>query len=330
MGNNPSRNVVYDKYYEALQNNRTNVVPDMDPYEVLGVSKDFEWEELKIAYKRVAKLVHPDKGGSEVLFNAVTECFRKLAHEYKARQEKTHVQLRSGAQEYYREEQQQRSQSHSNATSKPHRHETPPNMEGNFNEKFNRAFESSRLDEDDGTSASTGYGGMMAKSTKEREDFAIPQVLKKYNATAFNRVFETTTLPDTKEIVKYREPEPLPLAKSIQYTELGKASTGDVSSTQEGEGRRTLQYTDYMKAYTTTRLVDPRAVQERKTYRNVDEYESARAEAASAPVSDEEKEWREKREREAERAEVERLKRLQTRDQNLSLHYENVSRKMLR
>ena len=328
MGNSLSRNVMYDKYYKALQHNRP--VPNMDPYEVLGVGKNFEWEELKVAYKRVAKLVHPDKGGSEQLFNAVTECFMKLAHEYKARQEKTHTELRSGAQDYYRDRAQQYHEPPNNNNNNNNIPNNNYQDAGNFNERFNRAFEENRLDEDDGTSASAGYGDKMAKSTKVREDFAIPQVLKKYDPTAFNRVFESVTLPESSEIVKYREPEPLPLAKKIQYTELGRAATDDFSSTQEGEGRRTLQYTDYMKAYTTTRLVDPRAVETRKAYRNVDEYEAARAEAASAPVSAEEQAWWEKRELDAERAEVERLARLQMRDQKLSIHYDRVSRQALR
>ena len=32
-------------------------------------------------YKRVAKKCHPDKGGSEELFNLVTLCYKKLYEE---------------------------------------------------------------------------------------------------------------------------------------------------------------------------------------------------------------------------------------------------------
>ena len=153
--------------------------------------------------------------------------------------------------------------------------------------------------------------------------------MKKYNNDAFNKVFDSVTLPTTGEVVKYREPEPLPVAKSLQYTELGRAATTDFSSTTEGESRRNLQYTDYMKAHTTTRLVDPRAVEARKKYRNVDEYESARTDAMSRPATDEELQWQKQRATQAEKAEEDRLRRLKERDNRASLHHDTVSRLML-
>ena len=287
---------------------------DIDPYEILGVSRDFEWEELKAAYKRIARLVHPDKGGSEIVFNTVTECFKKLAYEYKARQEKTHAQLKDGAMDYYKNQ--------------PIDIERPVDS-NNFMERFNKTFEQNRMEDDDGTSANTGYGDKMAKSSKVREDFNVPRALKKYDAAAFNRVFEATTLPQSSEVVKYKEPEPLPLARKIQYTELGKNSTDDFSSTQEGEGRHTLQYTDYMKAYTMTRLVDPRAVEKRKDYRTVDEYDAARERASSRPETAEERAWRERKEADAEKAEQARLNRIKQRDERSAQHFNIVSQKLL-
>jgi len=328
MGNNPSRNVVYDKYYESLKRSGAkNEAVDMstiDPYEVLGLDKNFEWEDLKASYKRLAKLVHPDKGGSEILFNTVTECFRMLAHEYKAREEKSHIELRNGAMNYF--EDMQRSSSSQRPPASMVNMNTDEDT-ASFIDRFNRTFEKNRMEDDDGSSI--GYGAKMAASSKVREDFSIPRVLKKYDANAFNKVFDAVTLPQTKEVVKYVEPEPLPLAKKIQYTELGKGATDDFSSTQEGEGRRTLQYTDYMKAYTTTRLVDPRAVQERQTYRNVDEYEVARTEATTSAATQEEIAWRRRKEKEAEAAERDRLARLKQRDTRTALHFERVNRAML-
>jgi curved DNA-binding protein CbpA len=269
----------------------------MDPYEVLGVEKNFKWDDLTKNYKRLAKLVHPDKGGSEEVFNAVTECFRKLAREFKAREEKTHDELRNGARSYAADMQSRSADVRGTVNVGADADDA-----AGFREKFNTAFEKNRLEDDDGTGHGIGYGAKMAASTgKVREDFSIPRVMKKYDTNTFNKVFETVTLADTREVIKYREPDALPVSKSLQYTELGKASTGDFSSTTEGEARRTLQYTDYMKAYTTTRLVDPRGVEERKKYRNVDEYESARADAASRPESEDERQWRKKKQHEVKR-----------------------------
>jgi len=350
MGNTTSSRT--EKYYNYLQNNKNGVpieinMNDVNPYEVLGVSKNFTFEELKDAYRRIVKFVHPDKGGSEQLFNIATECFRTLARELKMREEKTHDELRKGSRDYwanaptmpgppvYTSERQESESYKYNPNSDGRGGSSDGGVGGgivnessaNFNERFNRTFEANRLKEDDGTH--DGYGEKMAKSTKEREDFKIPQLLKKYNNTTFNKVFDTVTLQDTKEVVKYIEPEALPLAKTLQYTELGGASRGDFSSTSEGEARKSLQYTDYMKAFTTTRLVDPRAVQERQNFKNVKEYESERANVMAKPETAEERAWRKQKEYEAQKTEEARLHRLKQRDAKTALHHEKVNRAML-
>jgi len=327
MGNNTSSRT--EKYYNYLENSKNGSqvqinMDTIDPYEVLGLPRKFTFEDLKEAYRRTAKFVHPDKGGSEQLFNIATDCFRKLAHELKMREEKTHDELRSGSREYWAQmpsAPQYTSEREGNDSYKyapeysndrgadqdKGMNSNKSEESANFLNKFNQAFESNRLKEDDGTH--DGYGQKMAKSSKVREDFKIPQIMKKFNNNTFNKVFDTVTLSDSSEVVKYVEPEALPLAKSLQYTELGGASKGDFSSTSEGESRRTLQYTDYMKAYTTTRLVDPRSVQDRKSFRNVDEYESERTNVMATPETSEERAWRKNKEYKAQKAEEARLYR---------------------
>ena len=59
---------------------------NINPYDILGIHKNFTIEELKDKYKRVAKKTHPDKGGSEELFRLVTLCYKKLYEEYKLKQ----------------------------------------------------------------------------------------------------------------------------------------------------------------------------------------------------------------------------------------------------
>jgi hypothetical protein len=84
-----------------------------------------------------------------------------------------------------------------------------------------------------------------------------------------------------------------------------------------------------MKAHTTTRLVDPRAVETRKKYRNVDEYESARTDAMSRPATEEELQWQKHRAMQSERTEEERRRRLKERDDRAAIHHDAVSRLML-
>lgn len=311
----------YDEYYEFLKNQNggsvygLNLNVDMgniNPHEVLGVSNKFTWEELKTAYRNKAKMVHPDKGGTQELFNLVTECFRVLAEDYKLRIEaKSHAELKQGSQEYHKQ------------------HQQPPPVatrtgkkenEEDFFERFNKMFEENRLEDDE---SGTGYGHMMAASSATREDIDIPQTMTKYNRDKFNQRFEKH-VPLTKDVVVYKEPQALTLAKTMAYTELG-GKTDDFSSSVERGEKRGLVYSDYMRAHTTSRLVDPRAVKERKEYRNVDEYAAARAQAVERAATEDERRWMEERATAEERREAERIERMKQRDVAIAQHHQRVN-----
>lgn len=50
-----------------------------DYYEVLGVKKEASADEIKKAYRKLAKEHHPDKGGNENLFKEITEAYETLS-----------------------------------------------------------------------------------------------------------------------------------------------------------------------------------------------------------------------------------------------------------
>ena len=66
MGANSSRQYTYQQYYNAAQ--KSGVIEDIDfkdididsinPYEVLNVSKNFTWNELKESYRKLAINTH--------------------------------------------------------------------------------------------------------------------------------------------------------------------------------------------------------------------------------------------------------------------------------
>lgn len=316
MGNTASSKS-YDSYYESLKTQQTNKMDNIDPYEVFGLSKDFEWDELKNAYKRLAKLVHPDKGGSKEIFNKVTECFKTLAHEYKMRKsDRPHHELKKESQEYY-------SNSKSNGPGKLNESDM-----ASFRERFNKTFEENKLDDDDNTK---GYGHMMAESSKTREDLEVPTYIKpgkKIDMNTFNKTFDAITLPKSSEIVKYREPEALPLSRKMQYSELGE-NVDDFSSATSSRDSRGLQYTDYKKAYETGRLVDPRSVEKRKEFKTVGEYESMRERVLSEGPTDDELQYKSKKEKDDIRAEEARLRRLAERDKIIENHHNKMNRLLL-
>lgn len=321
MGANGSRQMTYEQYYDAVRRNPTQYA-DIDPYEVFGIGKNFEWDELKQAYRRVARLVHPDKGGSEVLFNKVTECFKQLATEYKARHaDRPHHELRAESQNYYQQ----------NERAPPVDVRGVPTLatDGNFLDRFNRAFEDNRLDDDDNGG---GYGHMMEKSTKKREDISVQPILKgKVSADVFNKTFDTVTLASkpSKDVVVYKEPEALPLAKKLQYTELGGEKPDDYSSGVDIAAKSGLRYTDYMKAHTTVRLVDPRTVEKRKNFRSVQEYQNARERVMERPPSEDELRYRAELERKEKEREEARVRRLAEKDQLIANHHARVNQLFL-
>lgn len=53
----------------------------MDPYRVLGVSRDASKEEIKKAYKKLAIKHHPDKGGDQARFQEITNAYNELTEE---------------------------------------------------------------------------------------------------------------------------------------------------------------------------------------------------------------------------------------------------------
>ena len=50
----------------------------MDPYEILGISKDSTPEEIKAKYKSLAQHHHPDKGGDALIFKQIKEAYELL------------------------------------------------------------------------------------------------------------------------------------------------------------------------------------------------------------------------------------------------------------
>ena len=272
MGANSSRQYTYQQYYNAAQ--QSGVIEEIDfknididsinPYEVLNVSKQFTWNELKESYRKLAMNTHPDKqGGNKDLFNIITHCFKKLAAELKLREEdKGHHDLKKQSNDYFH-----------NTMPHPSEVMVKPN-EKMTTDKFNKNFEKCKLYDEE---IEFGYGSKMDESTKIREDINIEKLIKKnkIDNESFNALFNKN-VPVNKGLIKYREPEPLILAKSLQFTELGGKRPDDYSSSLEKNNANTLAYTDYMKAHDGTRLVDPSLMKNVKEFKSVDEYEAYR------------------------------------------------------
>jgi len=318
MGNNNSRQYTYQQYYNAIKNDKKFDFSKinyelLDPYEVLEVRKNYTWNELKDAYKLTALMTHPDKdGGNEIVFNFVTDCFKKLAYDLKALQtDKTFIDLKKQVEEFYSKEDQ--------------KNPKPPPINENFHERFNRTFEMCRVENEE---TDFGYGDLMEKSTNKREDFSQENLFKseKFSNENFNSIFKKHVPAPSKEVIKYKEPEPMVLAKQINYTEIGGKRPDDYSSSVENSGKNNLVYCDYKKAYTNTRLINEETIKKHKDFKSVEEFESYRDNKTKKGLTDKEKHLIEKKKLQEEKEEFERQERIKNENMRIRINNEKASR----
>lgn len=328
MGANSSRQYTYQQYYNAAQ--KSGAIDEIDfkdididsinPYEVLNVPKNFTWNELKEAYRKLAINTHPDKqGGNKDLFNIITICFKKLGEELKRREEdKGHRDLKKQSNDFFHKMTNNEAQHPSEILAPSDIKMTP--------DKFNKNFEKCKLYDEE---IEFGYGSKMDLSTKVREDINIEKLIKKnkIDNDSFNDLFNKN-VPVNKALIKYREPEPLVLAKTLQFTELGAKRPDDYSSSIEKTS--SLAYTDYMRAHDGTRLVDPRLMKNVKEFKSVDEYEAYRENKAKKVLSVRELKAEELKKIKETKAEEERLDRLKVYDKKIEMSYEKASQLFLR
>lgn len=318
MGNSSTRQYSYHQYYNVIKSDKNFDFKKinfelLDPYEVLEVRKNYTWDELKDAYKYTALLTHPDKkGGNKIVFNFVTECFKKLAEEFKAKQQdKTFIDLKKQVEEYYSKEGEEK--------------QPAPITSDNFHDKFNRTFDMCRLENEE---FDFGYGDTMIESTKKREDFKQDNLFQKtkFSNNNFNQIFTKHIPAPAKEIIKYKEPEPMVLAKTMNYTEIGGKRPDDYSSSVEKGGKNGLIYTDYNKAYTNVRLVNEEDLKKQREFKSVDEFQQYRDSKLKKGLTDKEKRIMEQRKLKEEKDEHERLERINAENMRIKINNEKASR----
>ena len=320
----------------------------MDPYKVLNVPKNFTLEQLREQYKRIALQVHPDKGGSSELFNMVTKCYKQLLKHQERKIEKDFMELKKEFKQFDLENKNQgvnaeladllaRPQVES-APEPPYRprgsrstSSRPPgpppaasptrHVTADPTDVFNRVFEENRLDD----AHNAGYGSIMAQSSAMREDINIPNTMRGFKLNKFNQTFEKQALPsDSQAMQVYKQPEPTLLAKRLAFSELGVAKIDDFSGANDTQKR--LNYTDYARAHSTTRLIDPRVVKGRQEFKSVEELETHRGNVSM--TEEEQDEYRAYQDKLRE-AEERRLNTLRQQDRTYEDHHAAVNMRML-
>tara|TARA_B100000900_G_C20560202_1_gene708566 strand:+ start:190 stop:1110 length:921 start_codon:yes stop_codon:yes gene_type:complete len=249
---------------------------NFNPYEIIGVSKRFTLDELKYNYKKVAKRVHPDRGGNEKLFKLVTLAYKQLLEIHKLKQiNKEFNELKSDFQEFTTNQDNQqrrhrdlhRSSDRSSKKSSRSR-QNQQDSNGNFGDMFNKVYEENKIED----VYDRGYGDLMTESDANRPDIDIKKTVN--SMKNFNQAFDSAPVSKhNKKIIKYRDPIALPTSlKTLQYTEIGVDRINDFSTETSN-----LSCVDYKKAHSTSKLIDKNYVRQRTGYNDIGGLEAERA-----------------------------------------------------
>lgn len=240
----------------------TTLDKTINPYKMLNVPENYTMDILKAAYKKAAFATHPDKGGSEYMFNIVTDCYKYLVKELKRKEsDKLHYELKNEAQNARH--------SSMNASQHPRSVQDLFYTGSRFDQtKFNKFFDDNKFKED---VEDIGYQEWMSKNNiKEAPKF------KGGGVSQFNEHFEKNVKVSNqqKQLMKWQEPQPIVASNKLVFSELGRNTVDDFSG--ENRTMKELNYMDYKVAHTTSRIIDPSTVK-RQNFSNIQELERSRA-----------------------------------------------------
>lgn len=297
----------YKKQIQSFEQSKVN------PYVLLGVPQNYTMEQLKTAYRKKALIAHPDKGGNPKLFDDLTKSYFSLLEKLKQKEDdKQFMDLKSNSKDYL---EKQRSENKQNVSISKEK----------FNVTFfNKIFEDNRISDP----SDIGYQDWM-KNDNAREP---PKVFStKFNIDNFNTMFENWKDTDEelgKEIVLSEGPQALmAFHGKTGFVELGVDRIDDF--THADPNSRNLGYTDLKQAYSRNGIINTKAVTPRESYRNVEDYERARASKLSYQMSPEEIRQQEIKKIKEQEEEERRIQRVQQRDNTTFSSYNRVHQMMI-
>jgi len=206
--------------------------------QILGLEEEVALNEkaLKEAYKKASMKAHPDKGGSEGEFDAVTRAYAYLGEILRrvrgGRNELVNVSEESPARLTASREQKSESWKMSEPVKL-----NPKNLNLNT---FNKVFEETRLPDPD----EDGYGDWLKSSEGASKNVKFTG---KFNRSVFNDAFESEVRSRAENsAIALRQPEALTMAPTMGI-ELGRERPEDFT----GANLSGLRYTDLKRAYTS-------------------------------------------------------------------------------
>jgi len=241
--------------------------------EVLGLEEEVALTEeaLKKAYKRVALKAHPDKGGTEEDFEAITR-----AHAYLG---EILLRIKGGRKKEGVVEAPEALQDTRKDASKDWEMAQPVRLNPKKLDMnaFNQMFEQTRIPDPE----EDGYGDWLKGADGPA---AGPKFGGKFNRDVFNQAFEEEAAKRRAQggEVAVRQPEALTLAP-MSGVELGRSG----GSSYTAAVGASMKFTDLKSAYTSENMITNQVSDVRVEARSFDQYSSSRKQAP-APLSNQE------------------------------------------
>ena len=263
--------------------------------QVLGLEEEVALteDELKKAYKKAAMKAHPDKGGSEQHFEAVTRAYAYLTEILKRITGGRNTIKKVEAPNLLKTERSTEAEAWKQA--EPIRL-NPDKLDMNA---FNKMFEQTRIPDPDGD----GYGDWLKDEGKGTE---APKFSGKFNRDVFNSMFEQEAQRnrDVRHTNALTVVQPQALLFNPSYgVELGRDKPADFTTPANAD--MGLQYTDLKAAYTTESTFSGQVADVRVENRSFDQYQQSRKKAPD-PLRNEELSAIQQMEREAQEREKRR------------------------
>lgn len=268
-------------------------------------------EALKKAYKRAALKAHPDKGGSEKEFEAITR-----AHAYLG---EILLRVKGGRTKEGKVEAPDRLRDTREGASKewemvePVRL-NPKKLDMNL---FNQMFEQTRIPDPE----EDGYGDWLKGADTQTNG---PNFGGKFNRDVFNKAFEDEARSrQASNAMTVRQPEALTLAPN-SGVELGRGGGGGFTAAANAN----LKFTDLRNAYTSDNMITSQVADVRVEARSFDQFSASRKQAP-APLSNQELAGIQAAEAAAAQREEQRRLRAAQEDSLGSQYFERMKRLVL-
>lgn len=246
---------------------------------VLGLEENvgITEEELKKAYKKAAVKVHPDKGGTEEQFEAVTRSYAYLSEILKRMKGGREGSLKTVEAPGYL-----KSARTTDAEDWKQAEPVRLNADKLDLNAFNKLFEDTRIPEPD----EDGYGDWLtsADGSSSSSSEQTPKFSGKFNRDVFHQMFDDDVKKQKKENNSIiHTPQELYLA-TRHGVELGRGKPSDFTTAANDSG---LKYTDLRAAYTSENTFSGQIRDVKVEERNLASYQESRKRAPD-PLKDHE------------------------------------------